>query len=212
MKDDIVFIGDIHGELSMLSNLISAIDKVEYCELVFLGDYVNKGSESREVIEFLIELDGREFCTFLSGNHDECFLNALKTGIVSDLLRVGGAPTIRSYVSTPVLNPVGDVLCASIPDSHLEFLEGLSDYYKNGIVIAKHKPWRVKDSSLGFCGHVPRSKVPVCEDGLVYLDTGCGDAEGGILSAVFYPSGKVIQVAKGGDLITRHIEFPTSFR
>lgn len=63
-------IGDIHGALKAIKQVISSIKPRETDTLLFLGDYVDGWPESAQVIEFLIELEGRHNCIFLKGNHD----------------------------------------------------------------------------------------------------------------------------------------------
>ncbi len=64
-------IGDIHGMLSPLRTLVDTIDRIDSsARMFFVGDYVNRGPESRGVIDFLLTLKGARFCR---GNHDDVF-------------------------------------------------------------------------------------------------------------------------------------------
>ena len=75
-------IGDIHGRLDMLDELLNEISEdcggLEQCQLIFLGDYVDRGHDSRGVLERLIELK-RKFkdSVFLKGNHEAIMLDFL---------------------------------------------------------------------------------------------------------------------------------------
>jgi len=63
-------IGDIHGALKALHQLITGINPTAHDTLIFLGDYVDGWPDSALVIEFLIELEHRCKCIFIKGNHD----------------------------------------------------------------------------------------------------------------------------------------------
>ena len=62
-------IGDIHGELEALEGLIEALPLRSDDRLIFMGDYVDRGLDSRGVVDYLIELAKQRDCTFLIGNH-----------------------------------------------------------------------------------------------------------------------------------------------
>ncbi len=76
-----IVIGDIHGALRALKQLIERIKLVEGDELIFLGDYVDGWSESAQVIEYLMDLAKQRRCTFLKGNHDAWAETWLSTGL-----------------------------------------------------------------------------------------------------------------------------------
>lgn len=69
--------GDIHGELEKLDELLEATPLAPDDELVFLGDYIDRGPDSSGVISRLIELRNQYRCTFLLGNHESMFLDFL---------------------------------------------------------------------------------------------------------------------------------------
>lgn len=70
------FIGDIHGELGLLDRLLEAIYKHDPLELIFMGDYIDRGPDSRGVVERIMELDVPAAC--LMGNHEQMMLSALE--------------------------------------------------------------------------------------------------------------------------------------
>lgn len=91
-------IGDIHGALKALDQIISIIDPKPEDKLIFLGDYVDGWPESAQVIEFLIELEKRCKCILLKGNHDfECeqWLSGNTESIEWSMKK--GPSTIESY-------------------------------------------------------------------------------------------------------------------
>jgi serine/threonine protein phosphatase 1 len=91
-------IGDIHGGLKGLKEIMGlGLVKTED-RLIFLGDYVDGWSESAGVIHFLIQLSKIQECIFIKGNHDEWCEEWLRTGYAnSDWLLHGGLATVQSY-------------------------------------------------------------------------------------------------------------------
>jgi serine/threonine protein phosphatase 1 len=69
MKRTLV-IGDIHGGLKALEQILERASVSVDDTLIFLGDYVDGWSESAQVIEFLIDLKRKNNCVFIKGNHD----------------------------------------------------------------------------------------------------------------------------------------------
>ena len=63
-------IGDIHGGLRALKQLLETLDLQASDQLIFLGDYVDGWSEAAQVIDFLINLQDQYSCVFIKGNHD----------------------------------------------------------------------------------------------------------------------------------------------
>ena len=95
-----IAIGDIHGCLAPLKALVAQLPPGE--ELVFLGDYVDRGPDSALVIRFLKELGQRRPCRFLMGNHEWLMLSAIvDDGAISAWLMNGGNTTLASYGEDP---------------------------------------------------------------------------------------------------------------
>lgn len=91
-------IGDIHGALRALKMLMDRLKPKPDDLLVFLGDYVDGWPDSAGVIRYLMELEKRQRCIFLKGNHDlwcEQWLHGAPADVV--WLQHGGQPTIDSY-------------------------------------------------------------------------------------------------------------------
>lgn len=70
------FIGDIHGELGLLNSLLEAIFEHDPREIIFVGDYIDRGPYSREVIDRILDLDHSTAC--IMGNHELMMLSALE--------------------------------------------------------------------------------------------------------------------------------------
>ena len=147
-------IGDIHGRLDLLHMLVEAIDEEQRSlpplrpTLVFLGDYVDRGPESRGVIDFLLEQPLLDFArVHLRGNHEdwfESFRSDMSVG--PSWLYCGGAETLASYGlrATPGeddpmrLRALQADLVATLPESHRAFLRELEPYREIGGYLFVH--------------------------------------------------------------------------
>jgi hypothetical protein len=126
-----IAIGDVHGCPVALAALVRAIDPAPLDTLVFLGDYIDRGPDSRGVLEQVIALRERCVVVPLLGNHEEMLLAALEGQ--SELrywLKFGGTEALASYGyrGGPELRPAD--LRALIPSEHVRFLKGCRDYFK----------------------------------------------------------------------------------
>jgi serine/threonine protein phosphatase 1 len=116
-------IGDIHGGLHALRQIIDRANVTKSDTLIFLGDYVDGWSQSPQVIDFLIELGSTQNCIFIRGNHDELVLDWLtnnnKNIDEGMWYKHGGEATVLAYenVSNETKN------------RHIEFLQSLQNYY-----------------------------------------------------------------------------------
>ncbi len=68
-------IGDIHGEREMLEELLDRLPLEPDDRLVFIGDYIDRGPDSKGVVDLLVEVARERACTFLLGNHESMFLD-----------------------------------------------------------------------------------------------------------------------------------------
>jgi serine/threonine protein phosphatase 1 len=114
-------IGDIHGCYTKLNNLLK--NCMQHCgehefHVVFLGDYVDRGKRSREVVELLMRTQtyAPQRVTCLRGNHDELLVNAAAGADPAVWLANGGDTTLQSY---------GVERAAEIPRQHLDWMAGL---------------------------------------------------------------------------------------
>ena len=93
-----IVIGDIHGALKALEQLIERFGLKKSDELIFIGDFVDGWSESAQVIDYLIDLEKTNRCIFIKGNHDAWAEEWLNTDQAdSEWVRHGGKETINSY-------------------------------------------------------------------------------------------------------------------
>jgi len=209
LADELAFIGDIHGDSVRLSALLG---KLGGRRLVFLGDYVDRGPDSREVVEILLEIANRELnAVFLSGNH-EIGLLAFLSGRLSFLeyAWMGGLSTIRSYLGKANEN-VRSELVAAMPRPHYEFLSNCKPFFETAQLVASHaginpacpesrEPTEIvlgrhpslfhnglRLSKLVICGHyLQTTRTPFVGNGVLCLNTGCGTIEGPA-TALLYP-------------------------
>lgn len=96
-------IGDIHGQIDKLQKLIEFIDSDDG-EFIFIGDYIDKGHNSKKVVEYLIELAGKRKCIFLVGNHEYAW-NSYLTGnnkYINFLLQYGGIQCLEDYLGKKI--------------------------------------------------------------------------------------------------------------
>jgi serine/threonine protein phosphatase 1 len=146
-------IGDIHGRLDLLEGLLGQIsrDEVERGgpagELIFLGDLVDRGPNSAQVIDRLMVLKAeRPNVRFLLGNHEEVFLGALAGDPKALRLfsRIGGEETILSYGVSPQAYAQADydelhrLLVEAVPAAHRDFLESCEDMVVAGDYVFVH--------------------------------------------------------------------------
>jgi serine/threonine protein phosphatase 1 len=113
-------IGDIHGALKALKQVIAAIDLQPEDRVIFLGDYVDGWSQSAQVINYLIGLNRKHDCLFIKGNHDiwcEDWLREQKTD--PTWLFHGGRATIQSYRA----------YSREQKEKHLFFFERMTHYH-----------------------------------------------------------------------------------
>ena len=198
-------IGDIHGCLKPLKRLLAKIAPRPDDEVIFIGDYIDRGPQSREVVDYLLTLTFR--CVFLMGNHEKMLLDYLdgkdEDGIY---LSNGGMATLQSYGGN----------LAQIPPAHLRFFRGLRPFYETPEFLFVHAGIRplvpldqqnpedlvwIRHEFFQFIGqfaktivfgHTPLRRVLLLPD-RIGIDTGC--VYGGKLTCVKLPSREVVQVS-----------------
>lgn len=124
-----IAIGDIHGCADALVALLDTIGPHQNDTLVTLGDYVDRGSQSRDVVECLLDVQDRCELVPLRGNHEQLLLAAREDARELDLWKqCGGRETLESY----------GVDVRSIPQSHIDFFESCSVAYETDSHIFVH--------------------------------------------------------------------------
>ncbi|RLB90867.1 MAG: serine/threonine protein phosphatase [Deltaproteobacteria bacterium] len=128
-------IGDIHGCLDKLTSLMRILDiDTEKDTLVFMGDYIDRGPHSKEVVEYLIDLAGRQDrVIFLKGNHELMLQNYVNGTDMLTFLANGGEATLQSYLRDAPYP--GN---RAIPEKHLDFFDSLRLYYDTDDFLFVH--------------------------------------------------------------------------
>ncbi len=113
-------IGDTHGGLLALEEILEKINLVATDRLIFLGDYVDGWSQSYQLLEYLIKLNKTYDCIFIKGNHDNWTHSWLKNEEPNAVwLHHGGRSTMDSYPSLDFI----------ARKRHLAFFETMLDFY-----------------------------------------------------------------------------------
>ncbi len=210
-----VAIGDVHGCLKSLQALAEKLEKYSDRQFVFLGDYIDRGPDSKGVVDFLLEYREKQDCIFLRGNHEQMLLDAYQNNDLDLWLMNGGRSTLVSYGAK--YNQL------DIPESHIAFYRDTKMYYDTpefffvhaGLSPAKtieqslqdeddigdflwershlnafETPW---EKTVVF-GHTPRPH-PIRKKKMLGLDTGCVyESVGyGKLTAAILPEKKFVQ-------------------
>jgi serine/threonine protein phosphatase 1 len=214
MKGRLLAIGDIHGCNRSLRQMLDLLRLDPLADtLVFIGDYLDRGPDSREVVETLLTLKKavpKMIC--LRGNHEAMFLDFYRDGKDEDLFfSNGGMTTLLSYGMSPADARAG----VGFPEDHLDFLASLPLFYETpdycfvhaglrpGIPLADQSPedllwiryeFIASDRDFGktvVFGHTPL-REPLSEANKIGIDTGA--VYGGCLTCVELPSRRICQV------------------
>jgi serine/threonine protein phosphatase 1 len=183
-------IGDIHGCNDALDTLLAHLDVTSADTVVLLGDVIDRGPGTLEVIERLIQLRERCRLVFIMGNHEQMFLESLENPRMRrPWLEFGGLETLMSYGQRAEATGL-------LPAEHLEFLRTGVNYFETESTIFVHanlepgralaeqtaewlrwmrfsgaeQPWPTGQRVI--CGHTPqRSGRPATGNGWLCIDT-----------------------------------------
>ena len=139
--DKIFAVGDIHGSFDRLQELMKKIP-IDFARdtLVFIGDYIDRGPASVEVVDYLIDLKKQVPQTiFLKGNHEDMLEKYLDGTDRFTYLLNGGQNTLDSYLSKNLQSEL-----YPIPSDHMEFFKTLRLYYETEAYIFVHAGLRPK--------------------------------------------------------------------
>ena len=217
MSQRIIAIGDIHGCRTALETLLEAVNPTQDDVVVTLGDYIDRGPDSRGVLDTLIDLGTRTQLVGVLGNHEEMMLEVLHHGGSHHAwLRYGGLETLESYGFDGDLD--------FLPQSHRDFLDNLGDYYVSGDYFFTHAaydpevpleeqeiemlrwysltagiPTRHESGRTAVVGHTANRDGEVFQtEHLICLDTFCYG--GGWLTAMEMNSRETWQANQKGEL------------
>lgn len=140
-----IAVGDIHGCLAALRAVLEAISPRSDDTIITLGDYVDRGPESRGVLDELIAIRSRCRLIPLLGNHDEMFLEICsgQADLFDQWLPFGGDATVASYSGR---------VPEEVPKAHLEFLRACRSSYETQRHLFVH---------ASYVAHLPLRRQPV---------------------------------------------------
>ncbi len=219
-------VGDIHGCATELERLLRRLELGPSDRIVFLGDYIDRGSDTRSVVDLLLELKTNRRCqsTFLKGNHEDMFLDFLGYGGCHGdaFLLNGGIETLRSYgfEDPGSLSGEDEIL----PETHREFFLELGLTCEIDSVLCVHagiNPTRGLSSQLTedllwireafymsphvlertvIFGHTPQREVYFDLPYKIGIDTGL--VYGGKLSCLEITERKLFQIGLGAETVS----------
>jgi serine/threonine protein phosphatase 1 len=214
-EQQFIAIGDIHGCARSMEAILDKLEPYFDRTFIFVGDYIDRGPSSKEVVDLLIDFAESVDCIFLRGNHEQMLLDAFQKGDVRLWMMNGGRTTLQSY-DVSVESP-------ELPADHMAFYKDTQLYYDTddyffvhagispGKTIAQslededemheflwershlnafETPWEKK---VVF-GHTPRAE-PLVKDKMIGIDTGCVYSSRGYgkLTAAKLPEEEFIQ-------------------
>jgi serine/threonine protein phosphatase 1 len=207
-------IGDVHGCSKALRTLLETISPTSEDQIIFLGDYIDRGPDSRGVIDLMLSASRSTRLIALRGNHEVMLMGVLFGGCDPEIWMLsGGAATLASYGGS----------LDRIPLSHTDFLHSLRSQYETDNELFIHAGYqpevpaeRTDDAyrywnhllevppphcsgKRVFVGHTPQASGKVLDCGhIVCLDTYCFG--GGWLTALNVDTNEVIQASRHGHL------------
>ncbi|MEX2091855.1 MAG: metallophosphoesterase family protein [Pirellulales bacterium] len=144
-----IAIGDVHGCAAALRAMLERIEPQADDTIVMLGDCVDRGPDSRGVIEELLALGERCHLVLLMGNHEEMMLNYLDGRAQPDnWLLCGGQATMDSYRGADGK--------PSVPQSHVDFIRSWGDYWETDTHFFVHGGYHPEQPLSGQRWHVWR--------------------------------------------------------
>jgi serine/threonine protein phosphatase 1 len=217
--DELIIVGDVHGQIRQLRALLTEIGSSPR-PLIFVGDYVNRGENSKAVVDCLLQVESnRKDVIFLCGNHDWALLQYVEFGAFDRLALLGGLETLGSYLPGSASGDLRGMLLRRMPRSHVQFFQRLRAYYEDDAVVCSHagvpagSPGERSFNELvlgshpelfhphpqaakfNICGHYPQKDFrPYQKADVICLDTGCGTLPNGRLTALLFPEMLFVQV------------------
>ena len=198
-----IAITDIHGELRKLENLLSKIKTYPSDIFVFMGDYIDRGPDSKGVVERIIEQGSYNKCVYLIGSHEYALLHAQSDDYYQWLFdNYGGPATERSYGGFQNIFKIHGEFFKNLKfyyltDKYLFIHAGINPeyslgnqsevdmvYIRNKFIYSPHKlPQKI------IFGHTEFDK-PFIDTDKIGIDLGCGKYKHAKLCALILDNGK----------------------
>lgn len=160
-------IGDVHGSIKTLKKLYyTMLDKYLIHRIVFLGDIVDRGLYSKEVVEFLMDRQGECLMTFLRGNHEDMLINSVANeGRYPDFIwheRVG-LSTVASFMGITMEEAAKKTQWEITPYflPYMEFFNGFKEYY---IEHTKKHKFLLSHAGPAFFDTLPNKQYEKCNE------------------------------------------------
>ena len=145
-------VGDIHGRLDLFDELLAKIDADDRARdftethLILLGDLIDRGADSKGVVERAMRLCATGKCRVLMGNHEEVLIKTWDGDrrTASLFARIGGRETLLSYgvseddYEAADLQELVELTRAHVPESHVEFMRGFEETISEGDYLFVH--------------------------------------------------------------------------
>jgi serine/threonine protein phosphatase 1 len=217
-------IGDIHGSTTALDALMTVVKPITDDLVIFLGDYVDRGPDSKGVLDRLIDWQQSLRMVCLRGNHELMMVRARRDRAeLKSWLSVGGVEAVSSYAQ------FGRATLEIVPEEHWHFLEeGLYDYFETDTHLFVHAnadpelppeeqtelmlfwefltgPVQHESGKILVCGHsTQKTGVPRAWPTTVCIDTGAYTPKGW-LTCLDVATQKYWQANQRGETRTGHL-------
>lgn len=193
----LIGISDIHGEYEKLCTVIDKITPQKNDKIIFMGDYIDRGAKSKEVVEKLIDMQNICNCVYLIGSHEYAMLHAPKDDYYNYLFwNYGGDKTAESYGSFD-----------NIMKTHGDFFNNLKFYHIENTYMFIHAGVRIgipleaqteedmvyiRSEFYNKKHHLPYKIIfghtefaaPQIQEDKICIDTGCGKYKNSPLTAI----------------------------
>jgi serine/threonine protein phosphatase 1 len=210
-------VGDIHGCAIALKTMLATLEPRAQDTLIVLGDVIDRGPDSRGVLQRLLTL--RDQCQLVTilGNHEQMLLDVIDGQMPrQDWMGFGGAETLDSYGQQSSV--------ASVSEEHVAFIRTWSDYHEQASHFYAHgnyreflplavQPWQLlrwqslhertpgphQSGQVAILGHTANKQGHVLDLGhLICIDTCCHG--GGWLTALEAATGRIWQTNERGQM------------